>query len=593
MKAYFRKLQKNSTTMNKNHNSGGGNMKNNWDQEVDYLVVGTGVAGMSAAITAKLNGLDTLIVESMEKWGGTTAISGGGLWVPNNPLMLRDGEQDSPEKAFDYLQATIGDVGPWTSEARKWAFINGIAPYINMLSDNGVKWARAKKYPDYYPDLPSGMVGRSIEPQPFNMRKLGTWGKLKREGGIPAPVRNDDVYLLSRAWSTPGGFLRGATFVFRTLAYYASGQKPVGMGASLASHLMYVGHVKLQIPIWLNSPITELILEDGRVVGAIVNKEGQVTRIRARRGVMLAAGGFAHNKKWRMKYQGVPGWSASPAGQLGQGIEVGQKAGGAIGMMEDSWWGATTLDPDGKDQTGFILNERSDPWSIVVDQVGNRYLNESESYVDFGHHLLEHNKKTDGKALPSWLVSDHRHDTHFLSAGLMLPGAKQKLMAKGELVEADTLAELAQKMGVDEQAFMATIERFNGFAKTGIDQDFERGRTVYDQYCGDPLVKPNPNLGPIEKGPFRAVKLYPGDLNTKGGLVTDEYARVVREDSTVIEGLYAAGNNTASVMGHTYPGPGASIAPAGVFGYIGALHASQQAQNPGHNDESHSPWGAQ
>jgi len=565
-------------------------MAEKWDLEVDYLVAGTGVAGMSAAITAKLNGLDTLVVESMDKWGGTTAISGGGLWMPNNPLMQRDGAQDSPEKAFDYLQSTVGDVGPWTSDARKWAFINGIPPYVTMLADNGIKWARAKKYPDYYPDLPSGMVGRSIEPQPFNMRKLGKWGTLKREGGIPAPIRNDDVYLLSRAWSTPSGFLRGALFVFRTIGYLLV-SKPVGMGASLASHLMYIGHNKLKIPVWLNSPITDLIIEDDRVVGAVVEQEGVKKRIRTHRGVMLAAGGFAHNKKWRLKYQGVEGWSASPKGQLGQGIEIGQKVGGAIGMMEDSWWGATIMNADGKDQYGFVLNERSDPWSIVVDQNGNRYLNESESYVDFGHHLLEHNKKTGGKALPSWLVSDHRHTTHFLDSGLMIPGTKKKLLEKGELVEADTLDELAQKMRVDTQTFLATIERFNKFATSGVDEDFQRGRTVYDNYYGDPLVKPNPNLGALEKGPFRAVKIYPGDLNTKGGLVTDEYARVVREDNSVIPGLYAAGNNTASVMGHTYPGPGASIAPAGVFGYIGALHAAQQAQNPGHQGESHSPWG--
>lgn len=565
-------------------------MSEKWDHEVDYLVAGSGIAGMSAAITAKLNGLDVLVVESMEKWGGTTAISGGGLWVPNNPLMIRDGEQDTPEKAFAYLKATVGDLGPWTSDARKWAFINAIPSYINMLADNGIKWARAKKYPDYYPDLPSGMVGRSIEPQPFNMRKLGAWGKLKREGGIPAPIRNDDMYLLSRAWSTPSGFVRGAAFVFRTIGYLIV-SKPVGMGASLASHLMWIGHTKLQIPVWLNSPIKEVIIEDGRAVGAIVEQDGTLKRIHARRGVMLAAGGFAHNKEWRLKYQGVEGWSASPKGQLGQGIEVGQKAGGEIAMMEDSWWGATIMNPDGKDQYGFVLNERSDPWSLVVDQDGSRFLNESESYVDFGHHILEHDKKTGGKALPSWLVADHRHTTHFLDSGLLIPGAKKKLTAKGELVEAATLDELAQKMGVNKETFFATIKRFNTFAVNGVDEDFQRGRTVYDQYYGDPLVKPNPNLGTIEKGPFRAVKLYPGDLNTKGGLVTDEYARVLREDNSVVEGLYAAGNNTASLMGHTYPGPGASIAPAGVFGYLGALHASQQAQNPGHSDESHRPWG--
>ena len=566
-------------------------MSENWDLEVDYLVAGTGMAGLSAAITAKLNGLDTIVVESQATWGGTTSISGGGLWVPNNPLEHKDHVQDSPQAAFDYMQSTIGDVGPWTSEARKWAFIHSIPPYLNMLADQGVKWSRAKQYPDYYPDLPTGMVGRSIEPVSFNMRKLGKYAKLVTPGGIPAPVRNDDVWLLSRAWSTPSGFIRGAQFTFRTIGYLLSGQKPAGMGRALASNLMYIARNKLKVPIWLSSPLVELIVEDGRVVGAIIDKEGKTVRVKSRRGVMLAAGGFAHNKEWRLKYQGVPGWSASPMGQQGTGIAAGEKAGGALGMMDDAWWGATTANPGDSEQYGFILNERSDPWSIVIDQLGNRYLNESESYVDFGHHLLEHDKKTDGKALPSWLVSDHRHDTHFLSAGLMLPGAKKKLTEKGEYVEAKTLEELAEKMGVDKETFLATVERFNGFARKGVDEDFERGRTSYDRYYGDPLVKPNPNLGPLEKAPFSAVKMYPGDLGTKGGLVTDQYARVLREDNSVITGLYAAGNNTASVMGHTYPGPGSSIAPAGVFGYLGALHASQQAQNPHHTDETTIPWG--
>lgn len=562
-----------------------------WDHTVDYLVAGTGAAGLSAAITAAINGLDTLVVESMDKWGGTTAISGGGLWVPNNPLMIKDGAQDTPQKAFDYLQSTVGDLGPWTSDARKWAFINAIPSYISMLEKEGVKWARAKQYPDYYPDLPTGMIGRSIEPYAFNMRKLGSWGKQKMPGGIPAPIRNDDVYLLSRAWSTPSGFIHGVKFVFRTLGHFAIGRKPVGMGAALASHLMYIAHVKHNVPVWLSSPIVDLVIEEGRVVGAVIEKEGITTRVRARRGVMLAAGGFARNKEWRLKYQGVPGWSAAPDGQLGQGIEVGAKAGGALAMMEDSWWGATAASPDNKDQHGFILNERSDPWSLLVDQTGKRYLNESESYVDFGHHLLEHNEKTGGKALPSWLVGDHRHSTRFLNSTLAIPGAKKKLIKNGEVVEAPTLEALAEKMGINVTTFLATIERFNHFARNGVDRDFQRGRTAYDRYYSSPSAKPNPNLGAIEKGPFRAMKIYPGDLNTKGGLVTDEYARVLRDDTTVIDGLYAAGNNTASVMGHTYPGPGASIAPAGVFGYLGALHAAQQSQNPHYNNESHRPWG--
>lgn len=551
-------------------------MAKKWNKSVDFLVVGTGAAGLSAAITAKRNGLDTLVVESTDKWGGTTAISGGGLWLPNNPLMKADHADDSFDDALSYMNKTIGDVGPWTSEARKKAFLIGIHHFVTMLSEEGVKWARSKDYPDYYPDLPGGRIGRALEVKPFNVRRLPKkWRKTQRIS-IPAPLMTDDVWLLSRAWSTPQGFVRGAMFVFRTIGGLATGQLKIGMGAALTGSMLEI-ILRQKTPVWLKSPLVDLVVEDGKVVGAVVKKGRKEVRIETRRGVMLAAGGFAHNKQWRMKYHGVPGWSSAPEGQLGEGIEIGGKAGGALGMMDDAWWGGTTANTNGSPYMhGFLLNERSDPWSIVVDQKGNRYLNESESYIDFGHHMLERDKIVG--AIPSWIIYDHRHTTHFLNSSLMIPGAKKKLKKMGELVTADTLEELGEKMGVDKHTFEITIERFNRFAEEGVDKDFGRGRTAYDRYYSNPMVKPNPNLGTIEKGPFTAQKIYPGDLGTKGGLVTDEWARVQTEDGSVIKGLYAAGNNTASVMGHTYPGPGSTIAPASVFGYLGALHASRQGQ---------------
>lgn len=550
-------------------------MKKQWDYEIDYLVAGTGAAGLSAAITAKRNGLDTILIESTDKWGGTTAISGGGLWMPNNPLMQDGHVQDSTDAAYEYMDQTIGEVGSWTSDARKRAFLTGIDHYVTMLAEEGVHWARSKDYPDYYPDLPGGRVGRALEVKPYNTRRLGKWRKTQRIN-IPAPVMTDDVWLLSRAWSTPQGFVRGAQFVFRTIGGLATGQLKMGMGVALTGSMMEIV-LRQGTPVWLKAPLVDLVVENGRVVGAVVKKGRKTVRIKTSHGVMLAAGGFAHNREWRMKYHGVPGWSSAPEGQLGQGIEIGAKAGGALGMMDDAWWGGTTANTNGSPyQHGFLLNERSDPWSIIVDQAGNRFLNESESYIDFGHHMLAHNKET--PAIPSWIVFDHRHTTHFLNSALMVPGAKKKLAAMGELVTADSLEELAAAMQVDTATFLATVTRFNGFAREGVDHDFQRGRTSYDRYYSNPLVKPNPNLGTIEKGPFTAIKIYPGDLGTKGGLVTDEWARVQRDDGSVVEGLYAAGNNTASVMGHTYPGPGSTIAPASVFGFLGALHASQPSR---------------
>ena len=343
-------------------------MLQEWDQTIDYLIVGTGVAGLSAAITAKQYGLNTLAIESTDKWGGTTAISGGLLWAPNNPLMKEAGVDDSVEMALEYMDQTIGDVGPWTSRERKLAFLHAIPAYMEMLANEGVHWVRAKDYPDYYAERPGGLVGRSVEVKPFNMRKLRKWRKTMRVS-IPVPLKIDDYWLLSRAWSTPSGFPRGVRFVFRLAFGLLTGRLRYGIGGALAGSLMHIV-LRQQTPVWLNSPLKEVVADDGRVVGAIVDKEGQTLRIRSRRGVMLAAGGFARNKEWRKKYHGVEGWSSAPDGQLGQGIEIGEKAGGALAMMDDAWWGATSEPPDDSDQRVFMLNERSDPWSIVVDRQG-------------------------------------------------------------------------------------------------------------------------------------------------------------------------------------------------------------------------------
>ncbi|MGA1836939.1 FAD-dependent oxidoreductase [Herbiconiux sp. 11R-BC] len=542
-----------------------------WDREVDLLVAGTGAAGLSAAITAADAGLDVLVVESTERWGGTTMLSGGGLWMPANPLMKRHRILDSRAEALEYMQEAIGDAGPASSTARREAFVDAVTEVYGLLERWGVRWSIAKYYPDYYPDRPGGKVGRSIEPQPFDAKKLGDWVAQSRFAeGLPVPLRNDDVWLLSRAWSSSSGFLRGAQFAFRTLGGLVSGKRLFGMGTSLAMNLMAI--VRRQgTEVLLSSPVTSVVQENGAVVGAVVTVAGRPTRIRARRGVVLAAGGFAQNREWRERYHGLPGYSSAAAGDQGSGIEVGRAAGGALAMMDDAWWGSAVPMPDGSNQ--FMLQERSMPFGIVVDQSGSRYLDESESYIDFGHEMIERNKTV--PAIHSWLVLDHRHRQRYLFASLLIGG--KRMRAAGTVVTAATLDELARAIAIEPAALRATVNRFNGFALKGVDEDFGRGRTVYDNYYGDPAVKPNPNLGTIEKGPFTAVKIVPGDLGTKGGLLTDEHARVLDETGAVIPGLYAAGNTTASVMGHTYPGPGSTIAPAVIFGHLAARHAASPA----------------
>jgi 3-oxosteroid 1-dehydrogenase len=268
---------------------------------------------------------------------------------------------------------------------------------------------------------------------------------------------------------------------------------------------------------------------------------------------MLAGGGFAHRTPWRLEHHGIPGYSSASTGDLGTAIEAGQRAGGAVALMDDAWWGGSIPAAGGEVRATFLVVERSFPYSIIVDARGDRFANESESYVDLGHHMLEHAREVEG---PTWMITDARHARRYVRFFAVPPGAAKAMREAGLIHSAKTLPELARAIGVDTARLQATVERFNGFARTGIDQDFGRGNSLYDRYYGDPLVRPNPNLGPLEKGPFTAVQVVPGDLGTKGGLLTDADARVLREDGSPVQGLYAAGNTSASVMGRTYPGPG-------------------------------------
>lgn len=541
-----------------------------FDEEVDLLVGGSGAAAMSAAIAAKHQGLKVLMVESTDKWGGTTSISGGGLWFPNHPDMAKLGKQDSFAKALEYMDVCIGDVGPASSPERRRAYLETIPTVFNLYRSLGLKWALSADYPDYYPDRPGGMDGgRAIETEPFDSKRLGPWFDVSRakDGGVPLPMKTDDMWLMTRSWSTASGFVRAAQVMGRTFKGVVTGKKLVGLGGAYASGLMRIVR-DLKIPVRLNTAITGLVKEDGVVIGATVSAPDGPRTIRARAGVMLGTGGFARNTAWREKYHGVPGYTSAPVGDIGTGIQVGIDAGADVALMDDAWWGASIPLTNG--EALFVLNERSDPYSIMVDQSGRRFVNESASYIDVGHAMLERNKEV--PAIPSWLIMDARHRRKYLF-NAALTGLKA-LKEAGTYVTAPTLETLAIKLDMEPSVLAATVKRFNGFCETGVDEDFDRGRTAYDNYYGDPGVKPNPNLGPIEKGPFHAVKIVPGDLGTKGGLLTDEHARVIDTEGNVIEGLYAAGNTTASVMGRTYPGAGSTIGPATVFGYLAGVHAA-------------------
>jgi len=545
-------------------------MGEQWDQTFDVVVGGSGAAAFSAAITAAEAGLTVLMLESTARWGGSSAMSGGGLWLPNNPLMRRQRAGDSREEALAYLEATVGDVGPTTSRKHKEAFVDGVEGFVTLAERLGMRFARAKDYPDYYPERPGGKIGRAIEVEPFDVRAIGSWWESSRgQDGVPLPAKTDDFWLLSRAWSTPGGMVRGARVVGRTLGSAARGRRAVGMGAALMSAFLSVA-LRQGVTLWLSSPVDDLVVEDGRVIGVETIRDGRRQRIRASRGVVLGGGGFDHNRELREQYQGVDGVASSGStGNLGSAITVAQRIGAAVDLMDDAWWGGSVPPATQGGSPAFLVSERSMPYTIIVDADGSRFANESESYVDLGHHMLEHRTAVPGRF---WMISDARFARRYLRSFVMDPKATKAMAAAGLLVKATTLADLALGIGADPATLKATVERFNGFARTGIDQDFGRGNSAYDRYYSDPLVHPNPNLGPLEKGPFTAIQLVPGDLGTKGGLVIDPDARVLHQDGSVIAGLYAAGNNSASVMGHTYPGPGSTLGPATVFGYRAARH---------------------
>lgn len=536
----------------------------------DVIVVGTGGAAFATAMGAADEGLSVLMLESTEKWGGSTAMSGGGMWLPNNPLMQRDHVGDSREEALAYLEATVGDEGRATSVERKEAFVDGVADFVTTAEKYGMVFARAAEYPDYYPELPGGKIGRAIEVEPVPTSSIGDWMSSLRML-VALPVKTDDVWLLQRAWSTPAGFARGAQLVLRVLGGAVRGRWLAGIGAGLAASFLNAVVLQQQVPLWLNSPVKELLIEDGRVVGVRVDRGGAELELRATRGVMLAAGGFDHNTDWRQKYHGIEGAPSGNPGNLGGPIALAREAGAALELMDDAWWGASVAALPGADPA-FIVGERALPYSIMVDAQGDRFANEAESYVDLGHHMLENDK--DGAY---WLIGEARHARRYMRSFAMDPRKNKAMTQAGLMAKAKTLGDLASRIGIEPTRLQATVDRFNGFARSGVDGDFGRGKSAYDRYYGDPTVTPNACLGSLEKGPFTAFRVVIGDLGTKGGVLTDADGRALREDGSVIEGLYSAGNNSAAVMGRTYPGPGSTIGPAVVFGLRAARRMAREA----------------
>ncbi|OBC00999.1 3-ketosteroid-delta-1-dehydrogenase [Mycobacterium sp. 852013-50091_SCH5140682] len=559
-----------------------------FDHTVDLLVIGSGGGGMTAALTADACGLDTLVVEKSPQFGGSTALSGGGIWVPGAPAQRRAGYVPSPDGVFAYLkQITEGTV----SDARLRQYVTAAPEMMDFLerTSDWFEFVWKPGYADYYPELPGGSAqGSTINVPAIDLRKLGAEERhlltplaLAPKGIWFAPKDLRLFYQIRQNWRGKAVLVKLIWRMFRARVF---GDRLAAIGQSLAAR-MRLAMKQHDIPLWLDTPMTELITgPGGEVLGAVVQRDGRPQRIRARRAVILASGGFDHDMDWRKEHLPVleKDWSFGNPASTGDGIRAGEKVGAATDLLDEAWWFPAICWPDGRLQ--FMLNERMMPSQFVVNGEGRRFINEAAPYMDFAHAMIA-GQQGGVTHIPCWLITDIGSFHRYVVAGhLPIPkipfapvptGRKvpQAWLDSGVVMQAQSWDELADKIGVPRENLRATAERFNQLAQAGHDDDFNRGDSAYDNYYGDPTL-PNPNLRPLGKPPYYAFQIILGDLGTSGGLCTDEHARVLRADGTVIEGLYAVGNVSAAVMGRSYAGAGATIGPAMTFGYVAARHAA-------------------
>ncbi|MBD8522706.1 FAD-dependent oxidoreductase [Lysinibacillus fusiformis] len=545
-----------------------------WDASFDVVVVGSGAAGLTAGLTAKLQGLKSVVIEKTDRYGGASAISGGALWIPNNHVIKGEGVPDTHELARQYLDSTIGDRVP---EALKEAYITSGPEMLRFLYNktNHMRFRYAKGYSDYYPEKLGGLSqGRSIEPLIFDLTKMGSLADHMRRATLSTKgftMNSYEFHKVNMITRTFKGKTTALKLGMRLVKSKVTKSKLVALGEALVARLR-LSLAEANGELWVSTAFIDFIMNNGRVVGVIVERDGQEQRIEAKRGVVLSSGGFSHNQALREKYLPAPtnaAWTSSPMGQTGDIIEPSVKIGATLDLMDKVWGAPSVIDPQG--QPFFLVADRGVPNMMVVDSAGQRFVNEAAPYHEFVDTMYKHQEETK-QAVPSWILIDAAAKSRYIFTGLFPGQAFPKSWYDHGIVKsAETIEDLARQMNVPVESLVETVDRFNIFAQNGHDDDFYRGDSAYDNYYGDPTL-PNPNLAEFKKAPFYALRLYPGDIGTKGGLVVDEFARVVKKDGQPIEGLYASGNCSASIMGETYPGPGATIGPGMTLSYVATTH---------------------
>ncbi|GAM86925.1 hypothetical protein ANO11243_049460 [Dothideomycetidae sp. 11243] len=556
--------------------------KPEYDHEYDLVVVGSGAGGLTAAVTAATSGAKkVLVVEKTLLYGGTTAFSGGALWLPLNPLSMAQGSKDTREQAERYLHSALGS--DYNKELIS-AYLDSAPAMVDYLESRSATRFVPVPAPDYYMHLDGALAsGRTLFTASFDGRRLGKMVKQVRyplQGYCAFGSMQTDFANIEK-WRKPFGSLRNFSFVTRALLRYAFDQMRYRKGTLLCNGNGLVGRlleaaIKADVELWNNAPAVEPIRSGSRVTGIVINKDGKDLRIGARRGVVVASGGFARSAELSRKHLPTQGWTVGPRGNVGDGLRIGKASGGtAPDTLTDNalWTPVSEYRPRGgaiRTYPHFTLG-LTKPGSMIVDGDGNRFANESAPYQDLGRATHAAGVKKE------FLIGDRRHLRQY-GMGIALPAPYPigHLLRRGYLIQAPTIAALASKIGIDPRKLVASVQRFNTFAREGKDLDFGRGEGSYDKANGDPSVTPNSCMAPLEHGPFYAVPMYPGTGVTMYGLRTNKDAQVLNSEGEAVPGLYAVGADAAHFMNGRYPSGGLTLGPAMVFGFRAGLHIAGQ-----------------
>ena len=559
-----------------------------WDYKFDVVVVGSGNGALTAALCSHDGGAKTLVIEKSDQFGGTSATSGGGVWIPNNRYAKAENVDDSAEDARNYINSVSPD-GMIKDELIE-TYISEGPRMVDYLHENSqVKYRNLPHYPDYFPDNPGGKPGnRSMEPEPIFGTELGDdLAKLREQhpqtaftmGPINMNFTQVEGQLLLGA--LPGWKMQFAKLFTKYILDIPMRMKwgwkdrRLTMGNAGVARLL-ISLKERQVDMWTETAMTDLIDDNGDVIGIKATMDGKEVLIKANKAVILAAGGFERDQDLRDKYLPKPSnadWSAANTHNTGDALKAALKLGADTHQMDTGWW-STTMKVPGHEKGWLSMVDKSMPGNYTVNKNGERFSNESQNYVSFVNDMF---KKFDegNPCAPCYMIFDSTFRKN-RPCGPLLQGSMQPDSAVPKdwwtpsfLSKGETLEELAEIAGIDITGLLATQQKVNEYSVTGKDLDLQRGDSVYDRYYGDPSVEPNPCLAPLEKGPYYCMVLYPGEMGTAGGLVIDTKARVLRPDGNPISGLYACGNTSTALL-PTYPGPGSTLGPAMTFGYIAA-----------------------